>query len=61
MSDLAVELGYEGAPGLPPAQKDGRGEADSEGSGRGRTGDGKVKKGWRGLFGGGRRKQAAAA
>jgi len=58
MSDLAVELGYDGAPGLPPAHQDG-GEANSgDSSGNERADGGKTKKGWRGLFGG-RRKQAA--
>lgn len=49
VSDLAVELGYEGAPGL--ARK---AEKVSDSDGRGAEGgvrDGGAKRGWRGLFG----------
>ncbi|CAM9253070.1 unnamed protein product, partial [Laminaria digitata] len=52
MSDLALELGYEGAPGLPPrvTAYDGdsfRGEGDDLEE---RGGGGESKKGWRGVF-----------
>ena len=55
MSDLAVELGYEGAPWLRPDEAEG-----GVGDNRKEKGSGKAegkKKGWRGIFG--RRKQTA--
>eukprot|EP00903_Cladosiphon_okamuranus_P009662 g9193.t1 len=52
MSDLAVELGYEGAPWLRPDDTEGVDDNRSEGSGGGGG-----RKGWRGIFG--RRKQTA--
>ncbi|CAM9137186.1 unnamed protein product [Ectocarpus sp. 6 AP-2014] len=49
VSDLAVELGYEAAPGL--AREAEKTSASDGGSGEGGVRDGGAKRGWRGLFG----------
>lgn len=49
VSDLAVELGYEAAPGL--AREAHKTSASDGGSGEGGVRDGGAKRGWRGLFG----------
>ncbi|CAM9287428.1 unnamed protein product [Ectocarpus fasciculatus] len=53
VSDLAVELGYEGAPGL--AREAEKISASDGGGGEGGVRDGGTKKGWRGIFGFGKR------
>lgn len=52
MSDLALELGYEGAPGLPPrlSAHDGDPSREAGDDLEGDGGEGGSKKGWRFFF-----------